>query len=195
MSEYYSRRACEYDATSWDAIDDGEREAVKRFVAALPAGRVLDVGCGTGYLTRFLSGSVVALDASAEMLELARARVPHATLAQAEVPPFPFADSAFDLVFSSNVYAHLEAVETRAEFVAEALRVAPALVIIEQAWRPGLARETYEQRRLRDGSEYKVFKRYFRPPELARELHGCILLASPEFVAVHTGRDLSDESG
>jgi hypothetical protein len=129
------------------------------------------------------------------MLELARARVPHATLVQAEVPPFPFSDSAFDLVFSSNVYAHLEAVETRAEFVAEALRVAPALVIIEQAWRPGLARETYEQRRLRDGSEYKVFKRYFRPPELARELHGCILLASPEFVAVHTGRDLSDDSG
>jgi SAM-dependent methyltransferase len=195
VSEYYSRRAREYDATSWDAIDDGEREAVMRFVAALPAGRVLDIGCGTGYVTRFLRGSVVALDASAEMLELAQARVPHATFVQAEVPPLPFSDSAFDIVFSSYVYAHLEAVETRAEFVAEALRVAPALVILEQAWRPGLPLETYEQRRLIDGSEYKVFKRYFRPLELARELHGCILLASPEFVAVRTGRDFSDDSG
>jgi ubiquinone/menaquinone biosynthesis C-methylase UbiE len=103
VSEYYSRRAGEYDATSWEAIDDGERQAVERFVAALPAGRLLDIGCGTGYLTQLLRGSVVALDASAEMLEIARARVPHATFVQAEVPPLPFADGVFDLVFSSNV--------------------------------------------------------------------------------------------
>jgi ubiquinone/menaquinone biosynthesis C-methylase UbiE len=61
VSEYYSRRAGEYDATSWEEIEDSERQAVKRFVAALPAGRHLDVGCGTGYLTRLLRGSVVAL--------------------------------------------------------------------------------------------------------------------------------------
>jgi SAM-dependent methyltransferase len=188
VGEYYSRRAGEYDATSWESIDEGEREAVTRLVAALPAGRIVDIGCGTGYLTRLLRGALVALDASSEMLEFARAQVPHATFVQAEVPPLPFADDEFDLAFSSNVYSHIEAVETRDEFVAEGLRVAPTLVILEQAWRPGVARESYEQRRLLDGSEYKVFKRYFIPQELARELHGTIVLASPAFIAVRAAR-------
>ena len=184
MRAYYARRAAEYDATSWEAVDSAERKAVERFVATLSPGRVLDIGCGTGYLTRLLRGSVVALDASAEMLEIARSRVPNATFVQAEVPPLPFADEEFDLVFSSNLYSHIEAVETRVAFIREALRVAPTLVILEQAWRHGLARETYERRRLLDGSEYGVFKRYFTPQELARELRGTILLASPAFVAV-----------
>jgi 2-polyprenyl-3-methyl-5-hydroxy-6-metoxy-1,4-benzoquinol methylase len=56
MKEYYARRAAEYDATSWEAVDAAEREGVERFVASLPQGRVLDIGCGTGYLTRLLRG-------------------------------------------------------------------------------------------------------------------------------------------
>src|SRR5438552_7832555 len=43
MGEYYSRRAGEYDATSWESIDEDEREAVTRLVAALPAGRIVDI--------------------------------------------------------------------------------------------------------------------------------------------------------
>ena len=184
VKEYYARRAAEYDATSWEALDNTEREAVERFVASLPAGRILDVGCGTGYLTRLLRGTVVAVDGSAEMLELAQARVPDATLIRADVPPLPFGDGVFDMAFSSNVYSHIEPAAMRAEFVAETLRVARAVVILEQAWRPGLTQESYEPRHLLDGSEYQVFKRYLTPDELARELHGTVVLASAAFVAV-----------
>jgi hypothetical protein len=77
VKQYYARRAAEYDATSWEAVDDAEREAVERFVASLPPGRILDIGCGTGYLTRLLRGRVVAVDQSAEMLKLAQARARH----------------------------------------------------------------------------------------------------------------------
>ncbi len=184
VNEYYARRAAEYDATSWEALDNAERETVERFVSSLPPGRILDIGCGTGYLTRLLRGTVVVVDASAEMLELARARVPDATLVRADVPPLPFGDGMFDLAFSSNVYSHIERAATRAEFLAETLRVARAVVILEQAWRPGLTRESYERRHLLDGSEYHVFKRYLTPDELAGELHGTVVLASAAFVAV-----------
>jgi SAM-dependent methyltransferase len=184
LKDYYARRAAEYDATSWEAFDDAEREAVERFVASLPAGHVLDIGCGTGYLTRLLRGTVVAVDQSAEMLELARTRMPAATLVRADMPPLPFVDGVFDLAFSSNVYSHIEAAAQRAEFMVEALRVARAVVILEQAWRDGRTRESYELRRLLDGSEYRVFKRYLTPDELARELEGTVVLASGEFVAV-----------
>jgi 2-polyprenyl-3-methyl-5-hydroxy-6-metoxy-1,4-benzoquinol methylase len=54
MKEYYARRAAEYDATSWEAFDEAELETAERFVASLPAGRTLDIGCGTGFLTRYL---------------------------------------------------------------------------------------------------------------------------------------------
>ncbi len=190
MKEYYARRAGEYDATSWDAFDPTEREVVKRFVSSLPEGRVVDIGCGTGYLTRLLRGRVVAVDQSAEMLELARTRVPDADFVRADVPPLPFPDGAFDLAFSSNVYSHISAAAARAAFAAEALRVARVLVVFEQAWRPGREPESWEARRLLDGSEHHVFKRYFIGDELALELDGVVVLASAEFLAVRTSASL-----
>jgi SAM-dependent methyltransferase len=188
MKEYYARRAAEYDATSWEAFDEAERETVERFVASLPPGRILDIGCGTGFLTRQLQGSVVGVDQSAEVLELARDRLPATELVCADVPPLPFADGAFDLAFSSNVYSHLDTAAARAEFVAEALRVSVALVVLEQSWRPGREREGWELRRLLDGSEHRVFKRYLTADELAHELEGVGVLDSAEFVAVRTPR-------
>lgn len=85
------------------------------------------------------------------------------------MPPLPFADDAFDLAFSSNAYSHVDPADARSRFIAEALRVALALVILEQAWQPGLEREAYERRHLLHGSGYEVFKRYFTAQELARE--------------------------
>lgn len=184
MREYYARRAAEYDATSWDVLDPVEREALERFVAALSPCRVLDIGCGTGYLTRLLRGVVVGVDQSEEMLEVARRRVPNAEFLRADVPPLPFADGSFDLAMSSNVYSHLDTESERAAFVTEALRVARELVILEQAWQPGREPESWEARPLRDGSEYRVFKRYFTADELGHELDGVVVFESTEFVAV-----------
>jgi ubiquinone/menaquinone biosynthesis C-methylase UbiE len=186
VKEYYARRAAEYEATSWDEVDPPQREAVERFVASLPPGHIVDIGCGTGYLTGLLRGRVVALDQSAEMLELARARVPSAEFVRADVPPLPFPDQTFELAFSSNLYSHIDTAAARAAFVAETLRVARTLVVLEQAWRPGRKRESWELRRLLDGSEHRVFKRYFTGDELARELDGVVVLASAEFLAVRT---------
>jgi SAM-dependent methyltransferase len=184
VKDYYDRRAAEYDATSWEILDPSEREAVEGFVAALSQGRVLDIGCGTGYLTRLLRGSVVAVDQSEDMLGLARRRVPSAEFLCLDVPPLPFADCSFDLAFSSAVYSHLETESERAAFVAEALRVAHELVVLEQVWRAGREPESWELRRLRDGSEYRVFKRYFTADGLARELDAVVVFESSEFVAV-----------
>ena len=102
------------------------------------------------------------------------------------MPPLPFPSGAFDLAFSSNLYSHIGTAAARTEFVAEALRVARTLVVLEQAWRPGREQEPWERRPLLDGPEHRVFKRYFTGDELARELDGVVVLASAEFLAVRT---------
>jgi SAM-dependent methyltransferase len=188
MLEYYERRALEYDASSWDELDPGERTAVEQFVSGLPAGRWLDVGCGTGYLTRHLRGTVTGVDQSGTMLALARRRLPSAELVRCEIPPLPFEDDSYDFAFSSNVYSHLDTSGGRSEFLAEALRVACELIVFDQVWTPGLPAETWELRRLEDGTPFEVFKRYLTPEVLAAELGGEIVFESPGFVAVRARR-------
>jgi SAM-dependent methyltransferase len=184
MREYYDRRAPEYDASAYEAADAAEVASLTAWVAALAPGRVLDVACGTGYLTRSLRGEIVALDQSRAMLAIARDRLPGAELVRADVPPLPFEDDSFDRVFTGHFYGHLASVSERERFVAEALRVAPELVVVEQAWRPGLPRETWERRELLDGSRHEVFKRYFGADELREELHGEVALETPNFIAL-----------
>src|SRR3954451_4399452 len=128
MRDYYDRRAAEYD--SWwlgtglfverdRAGWDEDREALRAAVAALPLGRVLDVACGTGYLTAALRGDVTAIDQSPRMVEAAPSRLPAARVVRAEAVPLPFADGAFDRAFTSHFYGHLQPDESEA-FLAEA---------------------------------------------------------------------------
>ena len=68
---------------------------------------VLDVGCGTGVLTRELAqhvgeaGSSTGFDLSDSMLGVARIRCPDATFKQGNVTELPFDDQSFDVVISS----------------------------------------------------------------------------------------------
>jgi SAM-dependent methyltransferase len=177
---YYHARAGEYDdwwlgrgpfadrdRPGWD----DEREELERVVASLPPARTLDVACGTGFLTRYLRGDVVGLDQSEAMLGLARQQAPHATFVLGDALDLPFADDAFDRVFASYFYCHLEEDE-RAGFLTEARRVAPELVVVATKWKAGADRARYEERVLQDGTRWEVYKRYFLPEELARELGG-----------------------
>jgi SAM-dependent methyltransferase len=192
MKEYYDRRAAEYDATSYELTlaseEAADLERLEAFVAGIGPGRILDIACGTGWLTRLLRGDVVGLDQSEAMLSIARERVPEARFIRADVPPLPFPDDSFDVALAAHIYCHIEHEGERREFVSEALCVAPRLVVVEQAWRRGLAEEAWEQRGLRDGSRHRVFKRYFTPERLAAELGGSIAFETASFVAASVAR-------
>lgn len=189
---YYDLRASEYDdwylgRGLYEPLErpgwEEEVARLERVVAELPRGRVLDVACGTGFLTRHLPGEVTALDASPAMLALARRRAPRATFVQGDALDLPFEDGAFDLVFTAHFYGHLRE-QDRLRFLAEARRVAPGLVVVDSAVRAGVAAEQEQERVLKDGSRHTVFKRYFTAGELAAELGGGRpLLAGAWFVA------------
>jgi len=193
MRAYYDARAGEYD--DWwlgrglyaERDRPGWHEEVERLcevVAGLEPCRVLDVACGTGFLTRHLQGDVVGVDQSPAMVEVASARLPDARVVQGDAVPLPFADGAFDRVFTGHFYGHLLPDE-RERFVAEARRVARELVVVDSALHDGVDPEEWQERVLNDGTRHTVYKRYFRGAELADELGGGAVLHDGRwFVAV-----------
>ena len=197
---YYNRGARDYDGGwggSWlsDESDragfEAERGALGHTISSLPAGRILDVACGTGVLTQYLKGEVTGLDGSEEMLKIARERVPGATFVQGDAFSIPFPDSSFDRVFTSNFYGLLLPHELSV-FLKEIRRIAPELVVVEVVeqdmkklgWRK---RETgWQERTLADGSEHLIYRRYFTAKDLAGELAGEVLFDGKFLLMVRT---------
>ena len=160
MRSYYDQRASEYDdwwlGTGQFARRDrpGWADEVAQLlavVAALPPARVLDVGCGTGFLSAQLAGEVVALDQSTAMLQIAGERLPRGLVLCGEAVPLPFHDDEFDRVFTSHFYGHLQRDE-RTDFLAEARRVASQLVVVDSALREDVQPEEWQERVLDDGT-------------------------------------------
>ncbi|MFL6029504.1 MAG: class I SAM-dependent methyltransferase [Gaiellaceae bacterium] len=193
MKTYYDRRAFEYD--DWwrgeGLYADRERPGweeelgvLAEVIAALPPKRTLDVACGTGFLTRHLRGDVVGLDQSERMLAVAREQAPHAEFVQGDALTLPFDEGAFDRVFTSYFYCHLEEPE-RLRFLAEARRVAAELVVVGSVHQPGTQATRWEERLLKDGTRWTVYKRVFTGEQLAAELgDGEVLHEGRWFVVV-----------
>jgi SAM-dependent methyltransferase len=176
QQRYYHLRAREYDRGAWEPETAEHADEVRRLVdlvAGLAPVRTLDVGCGTGFVSQHLQGELTLLDASEDMLAIALGRVPQATAVRAEAPPLPFPDGAFERVFSSHFYDHLQPAE-RLRFLEEARRVAPDLVLVQQ--RGDGHREGPEERTLEDGTSHEIYKTLFTADSLLAELGGGELL-------------------
>src|SRR4030095_1963532 len=110
-------------------------------------------------------------------------QAPHVEFVQGDALELPFDDDSFDRVFASYFYCHLED-NDRLFFVAEVSGVAPELDVVGTVLREGEEPTRWDERVLRDGSRWKVFKRVFVPDELAAELGGRVLHVSRLFVMV-----------
>ncbi len=183
MKEYYDARAPEYD--DWwlgtgRFVDRDRRgwpeevSALRRTLESLPPARTLDVGCGTGYATRWLPGEITGLDQSARTA-IASERVPEALSVRGDGLEPPFGADAFERATLMHFSGQLEAGE-RERFVAEARRVAPELVLVATPLRDPEPAAEWQERVLDDGSRWTVFKRLFGPEALLDELGGGELL-------------------
>jgi ubiquinone/menaquinone biosynthesis C-methylase UbiE len=89
---------------------DAEEPVVRGYLADIPSGRSVDLGCGTGRLTRFLvdlGHDVVGIDRSLEMLSVADASVTPATFLRGDMLHLPLADATVDLATCSLALTHV----------------------------------------------------------------------------------------
>jgi ubiquinone/menaquinone biosynthesis C-methylase UbiE len=175
---YYDRRAAEYDdfylGTGLFAqrVRPGwaeELDILKTVLASLRFDSVLDVACGTGFLTENLRGRITGLDQSAAMLAVAHSRIPLASFVRGDAVAQPFRSKQFDCLFTGHFYGHLDE-PARRLFLAEARRVSKSLLVVDAAQREDVPPEEYQQRVLNDGSRHVVYKRYFTPERLIAEI-------------------------
>lgn len=74
---------------------------------------LLDFGCGWGRFIRLFvrdvaEGGLFGVDPWTKALQMARLHFPHAAMVQSNfLPPLPFRDGFFDVVFASSVFSHL----------------------------------------------------------------------------------------
>jgi 2-polyprenyl-3-methyl-5-hydroxy-6-metoxy-1,4-benzoquinol methylase len=197
QAHYYRERASEYEDwwfrrgrydhgpeanARWFADAAEVEVALERFDAA---GDVLELACGTGLWTQRLAShaaGVTAIDGSPEMIELCRARVndPHVTYVQADLfawePTRTYDVCLFGFWLSHVPEERFEAFWEKVRravgsggrvFFVDSLRSQQASAIDHKL--PDLGEETM-LRRLADGREYRIVKRFHEPQPLQQRL-------------------------
>ncbi|HLH66542.1 MAG TPA: class I SAM-dependent methyltransferase [Solirubrobacteraceae bacterium] len=122
-AEHWGRRPRDWAELAEPSNHELFAQVLRRLRVA-PGTRLLDVGCGSGYALRMAAerGAIVTgLDITAELLAIARERVPSATLVAAGMDSLPFPSGRFDVVVGFNAF---QFADDPLVAVAEAARVA-----------------------------------------------------------------------
>ena len=184
---YYRARAHEYDESIEQAEEFKGAFALARklLLGSGPFEQVLELACGTGIWTQVLlqiSGHVTALDASPEMLAIARQKTGDERVSYKQVDLFQWEpERPYDLVFFANWLSHvppadLDAFLTRA---ARAVRTGGYLVILDQStptpedqqiMKEGEDGPIYAERSLINGAIFTIIKVFYDAAALRETL-------------------------
>lgn len=132
----YAGQAPRYDERWADYLESTLRPTLDAMELP-PAGRVVDVGCGTGLLLEMLlarhpGAHASGVDLSPEMLSRARSRLGgRAKLLLGDAAALPLASSRFDAVVSSSALHHWPRPERALGEIARVLRPGGQLVVTD----------------------------------------------------------------
>ncbi|HET7460114.1 MAG TPA: class I SAM-dependent methyltransferase [Longimicrobium sp.] len=197
QKEYYRARAGEYDEwflregrydrgpehrAQWWAEVDEVRAALERFN---PAGRVLELACGTGWWTEQLvrwADEITAVDASSEVLELNRIRVGDEKVRRVQADLFQWTPepAAYDVVFFSFWLSHVppERFGDFWEMVRGALKPGGRAFFVDSLRTVDSTAKDHVlpdddvvlERKLNDGRRFNIYKVFYHPADLAAKL-------------------------
>jgi ubiquinone/menaquinone biosynthesis C-methylase UbiE len=182
---YYSARAREYENIYHR--DDPVRQAELAKLGteldyAVTSKSVIELACGTGYWTERIdrvTTSVLAVDASTEMLEMAGTKKlsQNVEFLQKDVLKIGYLNRHFDAAVANFWISHvpLDLLPDHIQDIANLLRAEGVLFIADNVYQPGVGGEftgsegeldTYKVRTNSDGSTWKVLKNYHTRSQL-----------------------------
>lgn len=133
----YDRHAAGY-ARQLEPTFAGAVERVVKLASPRPGVRLLDLATGTGAIARLAAAqgaSVVGVDTSTGMLEVARTLSPGLDLRLADASRLPLAEGAFDVVTCGLALSHFAELKRA---LAEVLRIlTPDGTLVASAWANG----------------------------------------------------------
>ena len=108
IKKFFDDRAQNWDDGNSDL--SGAKKIVKQFSDLVTGCDILDIGCGTGVLTMPLQNagakSIVGIDISSEMINIAKEKFPQNTYICEDILKWQ-SNKCFDTIFMYNVYPHL----------------------------------------------------------------------------------------
>ena len=188
LVDYYRRRAAEYEAIYARPERQTDLEVLRRSIPERFAGStVLEIACGTGYWSQFIAPSakrVLATDVAEEPMRIAQAKsypTGKVAFAAADAYALPEALGRFDAAFAGFWWSHVPR-ERIGEFLRSLhARLDPGsrVLLLDNQYVEGnstaiggidAAGNTYQMRRLSDGTRVRVLKNFVAEPELRDQL-------------------------
>lgn len=183
MQSYYRARASEYDQVYLKPERQSDLAAIRQWLPPRFSGAsVIEVACGTGYWTQFISStaaSVLAIDAAPETLSIARSRVPNekVTFLVGDAYALPGHLGPFGAAFAGFWFSHIPKARWREFFsgLSACLRPKAKVILLDNLYVEGSSTpvtgrdhdgNTFQTRCLADGSSYRVLKNFPSESEL-----------------------------
>jgi len=116
MKEYYEKLYHDKKAYHWDHIKSRDAfyiqhtKIILNLVDKFGRGKIIDVGCGDGYITSQILKKfkeVAGEDISKEAIKIAKKKNPKISLVVATCTNLPFSDNSFDTVVASETLEHV----------------------------------------------------------------------------------------
>jgi len=184
LAAFYARRAAEYERIYAKPERQADLASLRARIAALFAGRaVLEVACGTGYWTAVIAPqakAITAIDAVEETLAIARSKQyppGRVEFMQGDAYALPDSGRRHDALFAGFWWSHVPRARLDAFLAGAARAVAPGAIVaflenryVEGSSTPLSRRDaegnTYQTRKLDDGSTHEVLKNFPADREL-----------------------------
>ena len=190
LIDYYAKRANEYERIYRKPERQEDLAALRKMCAQLLAGQeVLEIACGTGYWTQPVSQtaeSILATDINEEVLQIAQAKEYHCAVSFRQSDAFnlrSLAENNFSAGMAMHWWSHLPKSEIK-KFLDGYHRIFPPgalLVFMDNQFVAGSSTpisrtdgegNTYQMRRLQDGTVHEVLKNFPSAGEVENMLAG-----------------------
>ncbi len=190
LIDYYAKRAGEYERIYQKPERQADLAALRKLCSQSLAGHdVLEIACGTGYWTQPVSHaakSILATDINDEVLQIARAKKYHCEVSFQQADIFnlgALSENNFTAGMAMHWWSHLRKSEIKKflDGYHKVFRPGALLIFMDNGFVAGSSTpisrtdgegNTYQLRRLQDGTEHEVLKNFPSETELKNILAG-----------------------